>query len=178
MKNVRMKIFVLIGVLFLRMPSVYAQTTEGLINSANVPANQENGSQSIADYTKAIEADPNNAEVYNNRGLVYDDQGSFPEAISDYTKAIEINPNRAEVYSNRGNVYLKQGNLPQAITDYTKAIELDSHFSEAYNNRAVSFFQSKEYDKAWADVHKAEELGNTPKPDFIEALKKASGKDQ
>jgi len=38
------------------------------------------------------------------------------------------------------------------------------------------YYRLKEYDKALADEHKAEELGYPVDPKFIDALKKASGK--
>ena len=58
----------------------------------------------LADYTKAIELNPNNAEVYYNRGGVYRGKGDYDCALADYTKAIELNPNDAEIYNNRGIV--------------------------------------------------------------------------
>jgi len=48
----------------------------------------------------------------------------------------------------------------------------------AYNNRGVVYYFAKEYDKAWADVHKAEALGGVVHPGFLDALKKASGRDK
>ena len=53
---------------------------------------QGNFTQAMSDYNKAIEINPNYAEAYNNRGIIYDKQGNFTQAMSDYNKAIEINP--------------------------------------------------------------------------------------
>ena len=72
----------------------------------------------------------------------------------------------------------KKGNLIQAISDFSKVIDIDPNFVRAYFSRGVAYFQTKEYDKAWADVHKAESLGIKTNPQFIEALKKASGRDK
>jgi tetratricopeptide (TPR) repeat protein len=57
----------------------------------------------IADYTKAIEINPNYASTYYNRGILKKDLKDYSGAIADYTKAIEINPNYAIAYYNRGN---------------------------------------------------------------------------
>jgi tetratricopeptide (TPR) repeat protein len=44
--------------------------------------------QAIDDYTKAIEADPGHAQVYNNRGIACRFRKQYDKAISDYTKAM------------------------------------------------------------------------------------------
>jgi tetratricopeptide (TPR) repeat protein len=126
---------------------------------------------------------------------------NFTEAIADYTKVIEINPNLAEAYCKRGDAYRNQRKLSQtlsnflkvktnsndaiqddqyqaAIADYTKAIEINPSFAAAYHNRGDAYFMIKEYDKAWADVHKAEGLGLAIDPEFLNALKKLSGRDK
>ena len=46
----------------------------------------------IADYSKAIELNPDFA-AYNNRGNVYNRQGKYTQAISDFNKAIDSNLN-------------------------------------------------------------------------------------
>ena len=56
----------------------------------------------IADYTKAIEYDPNYASAYNNRGTSKDELNDYQGAITDYTKAIELKPDYYKAYTNRG----------------------------------------------------------------------------
>ena len=41
---------------------------------------------------KAIELDPDFAEVYNNRGTAYSDRSEYKRAIEDYNKAIDLKP--------------------------------------------------------------------------------------
>ena len=61
--------FVLIGMLFLSVVSVYAETAEEYFNRGNTSYKQGNFAQAISDYTKAIEINSNYAEAYNHRGL-------------------------------------------------------------------------------------------------------------
>ena len=46
----------------------------------------------MADCTKAIAIDPNDAVAYNDRGVAYEKKGDLDSALADYTKAIEIDP--------------------------------------------------------------------------------------
>ena len=113
----------------------------------------------IADYTKAIEINPNNASTYYNRGLVKYKLKDYYGAIEDYTKAIEIDPNFANAYYNRG---LSKKNLKDyygAIADYTKAIEINPNDAKAYNNRGVVKYYSGDTNGACKDGRKALELG-------------------
>lgn len=49
---------------------------------------------------------------------------------------------------------------------------------DAYNGRGMAYFHINEYNKSWDDIHKAEELGYKIKPDFLEDLKKTSGREK
>ena len=90
--------------------------------------------QAIADYTKAIELDPDFAVAYNTRGFAYANSGDLEQAIADYDKAIELNPDLAVAYTNRGSAYADSGNLEQAIKDYELYLEL---FPNAQDRGAV-----------------------------------------
>ncbi|MGB6929404.1 MAG: tetratricopeptide repeat protein, partial [Syntrophobacteria bacterium] len=49
----------------------------------------------IADSTKAIEKNPDDAEAYRERASAWEEKGDYDQAIADCTKAIEINPDDA-----------------------------------------------------------------------------------
>ena len=48
--------------------------------------------EAIADYTKAIELKPADADAYRNRGITYNILQKYEEAIKDWKKAIELKP--------------------------------------------------------------------------------------
>ncbi len=139
---------------------------------------QGNLTQAMFDYNKAIKINPNYEPAYNNRGALYEKQDNLTLAISDCTKAIEIDPNDAMAYYNLGLIYATQGNLTQAMSNYNKAIEINPNDAKAYYYRAMDYSFLKEYDNAWSDLHKSKALGMSVEPDFLNALKKASGRDQ
>lgn len=81
--------------------------------------------KAIADFTKAIEIDPKDADAYYARGLVRHIKGDYDKAIADYTKVIEINPKRAKAYKARGFCWEAKGQYDKAKADYAKAKEID-----------------------------------------------------
>ena len=48
--------------------------------------------------------------------------------------------------------------------------------ANVYNNRGVAYYLQGDYKKAWEDVHKVESLGDQVHPDFLKALRDASGR--
>jgi hypothetical protein len=48
----------------------------------------------------------------------------------------------------------------------------------AYYNRGRSYYYKKEYDKSWKDINKAQELGRKIPAEFLDDLRKASGKEK
>ncbi len=53
--------------------------------------------KALADYTKAIQLDPQYANAYNNRGLAHYHSKAYDKAIADFTRAIQLKPTFAEV---------------------------------------------------------------------------------
>jgi Flp pilus assembly protein TadD len=49
--------------------------------------------ETIADYTRAIKNNPNDAETYCNRGIAYWTKRDKSRAREDWKKALEIDPN-------------------------------------------------------------------------------------
>jgi tetratricopeptide (TPR) repeat protein len=119
----------------------------------------EDYQQAIKDFDKAIELNPNLAEAYNNRGLVYGKLGNLQQAIKDFDKAIELNPNYAEAYYSRGIAFGKLGNLQQEIKDYDKAIELNPDLAQAYYNRGNAHMNLDNLQQATKDLKTAALLG-------------------
>ena len=92
----------------------------GLITACSIGGSEK----IIADYTRAIELNPDDPNAYNNRGLAYSKSGDLKQAIADYTKAIELDPVFALAYYLRGFVYSKSGDLEKAIADYERYLEV------------------------------------------------------
>jgi tetratricopeptide (TPR) repeat protein len=115
--------------------------------------------KAMAEFNKALELDPKNANAINDRGLEFWFKGDIDSALADYNKAIEINPSLAVSYNNRGLLYGKgKGEFDLAIADLTKAIEIDPKFIDAYLSRGMAYSFKQEFDKSIADYSKVIEI--------------------
>jgi tetratricopeptide (TPR) repeat protein len=59
-------------------------------NRGVVYGEQKKWELALADYSKAIAINPDNADAYINRGVVYNEQKKWELALADYSKAIAI----------------------------------------------------------------------------------------
>jgi tetratricopeptide (TPR) repeat protein len=113
---------------------------------------------------------------YYNVGLAYLQKREFEQAIFLFNKSLEINPEYAAAYGTRGIIYSRREKYDQAISDFNKALEIDRKHAEAYISRGRAYYFKREYEKSWEDVKRAHDLGHKIPPEFLEDLRKASGR--
>lgn len=90
-----------------------------------VLAHQLGRKESVHFFQRAIELQPNSAELQNDFGVVLGAQGRFSEAISYFARAVELNPNYTEAHNNLGHAHQRLGQLDQARAHYEKAAALN-----------------------------------------------------
>ena len=165
-------------------PSTTSIPTDEVVThfeQGNTYLEQDEYYEAIAEYTKAIELNPNFAEAYANRALASFSQKEYSLAagneygfvIADYEKAIELNPivninvvlARAYVY--RGDYYFEHAlsdlDYEKAIADYTMAMKIDSLIKcrrphDIYVDMAEDSLTRQKYDEAITYLTKAMEL--------------------
>ena len=115
----------------------------------------ENPEDSIAAYNRAIDLDPDDADAYNNRGVVKGELGQYEDAISDCDEAIRLKPDNANAYTNRGNAKIGLGYYEDAISDYDKAIRQQPDNAGAYYNRGNAKSELGRYEDTIADYDEA-----------------------
>ncbi len=91
-------------------------------------ARNENIENAIAEFTNAMNKDPNYAEAYSGRAGAYMLQGKNNKALDDLKKAKEVNPESASIRYNLACVHSLMGN-----TDYGLD-ELDAALSKGFND--------------------------------------------
>jgi tetratricopeptide (TPR) repeat protein len=66
---------------------------------------QYRDSDAVAEYSIAIELEPDSAEAYYGRAMTYEALGEFECAVEDYTESIRLDPDYPEAYSCRAKAY-------------------------------------------------------------------------
>ena len=91
---------------------------DAYIDRGRVYLQQDDNDRAIADFTKAIELDPEGANAYNHRGVAYAGKLDFDRAIADFDKAIQLDPLLNNAHYNRGVAFSKKGDEARARADY------------------------------------------------------------
>ena len=74
--------------------------------------------RAVNDFSRAIELDPDYAEAYFSRGVLYwRELRNAYRAIRDMTRVLELAPQRTEALFNRAMAYQIRGDHDQAIAD-------------------------------------------------------------
>jgi len=68
----------------------------------------------------ALALNPNLAEAWEHRGVVWFARQDFTQAITDFNKALKLNPRLADAHCSRGVTWLAQGKLKEAEADFDR----------------------------------------------------------
>lgn len=97
---------------------------------------QEDHTNAIKYYTKAIELDPSDANYYLYRGEAKRKTGHLQAAVEDYTKTIELDPMNSFGYAQRGWAKEMLDDYKGALEDHDMAIEIQDDYAYSYLYRA------------------------------------------
>ena len=133
--------------LFGGVPSAPSALAQGL----------EEGSsdEALEEYERAIALNPQDPDLYFNRGILYLDMGENDLAVSDFDRAIQLSPEEPDFYMHRGVAYENQDQFDNAIRDYSHVIRIEPEDSDAWVNRGVVYFRTGDYQRALADFSEA-----------------------
>jgi tetratricopeptide (TPR) repeat protein len=120
--------------------------------------------KALAEWTKAIEHQPDWWESWHGRGRAYFSRQLWDKALADFSKAIELNPKREnpgllqDAWHNRANCYVQLGQFDKAVAGFTAAIALMPGNCWNWLGRGQAQAELGQWDKALADFAKAIEL--------------------
>jgi len=81
-------------------------------------------------------------------------------------------------YYNLGSAYLQKREFEQAILLFNKSLETNPKYAEAYISRGRGYYFRGEYDKSWEDIKKALDLSYKIPAEFLDDLRRASGRNK
>jgi tetratricopeptide (TPR) repeat protein len=119
--------------------------------------------------TRAIELQPEAAELYYNRANAYRAQEKWEEAFGDAFRALDRDPRNPLHYVLRGVIYRQYyKDVENAERDFNQALELDSLLPTAYLERGILFHDMRLLNDAERDLRQA--LAHRASPEGIIAL--------
>jgi len=116
----------------------------------------------LADITRAIELDSNNANARNLRGSLRLTRGAADLAIADFAAALRVNPRFADAARGRAAALLRLGRADEALADLNNVIGLAPHDHTAYRDRADAYRAKGMWAKAAADYSSVLEIVGGP----------------
>src|SRR5207248_2069154 len=75
-------------------------------------------------FDRALELEPQQAEVFVHRGLTYICIQEYDRAVEDFDRALTLEPSNALAYAGKGLAFLWLEDVEEAITSYTCSWEL------------------------------------------------------
>lgn len=104
---------------------------------------------------EAIRLNPNNPQLYLNRGFVKHFIHDYKGAEADYNKALQISPKFAYAYNNRGVLKVSVNDIQGAMQDYAAALAINPKYADVYYNRGNLKYMTDDLKGALEDYDKA-----------------------
>lgn len=111
--------------------------------------------EALAEFDRALDLDPHNAEALYSRGLLYQGQGQHQLAVDDFTAANGLTPQRAEPLLGRAISYLALDKPKEAAADLDEAVQDDPQNSQIWVNRGIAYERLGDNAKAASSYSRA-----------------------
>jgi len=116
--------------------------------------------EALADYHKAVDLEPNNAQFHHTLCVLY---ANWPDvrlrdwglAVEHGEKAVELEPDDPNIHANLAYAYRRQGKFQAAQEACAKALELDANHGRANRDMAEILRHQGDLDQALAFAQKA-----------------------
>ncbi|MDE2362195.1 MAG: tetratricopeptide repeat protein [Hyphomicrobiales bacterium] len=121
------------------------------------------GEDAVRDFSEALKAQGDDAELYAARGQAEYSLGRYAEAIADYSEAIK-RKSSVETLLQRAAAERASADVDRAVADYGAALDAQdnspgSEKADILDDRAFTYFLAGKFDLAAADFAKALSLG-------------------
>ena len=102
----------------------------------------------VAQFTKAIEVEPSDADLYIARGKAYERTGDIKAAYSDFEKASGFSPRNVETLVKLGIISNSMGNYNQALGYLNRATKIEKRNNIIYPEKIAALMGLEDYEKA------------------------------
>ena len=148
--------YLIITVLLFCVLDLFSQLNHRhFITMGRIDLSEENYTEAMYNFNKAIIAKPNDFEGYFLRGIAKYSLNDYTGAVDDFTKTLEIHPLYVRAYHYRGISHDRLGNYYDAKNDYKKAISLDPYDPELHIALGSTKLHLNEFEDAIASFDTA-----------------------
>ena len=116
----------------------------------------ERSQMAIARYTHILGTaeldDEQKAQLFHQRGTLYDSVGLSGLAQYDFNQAIRLKPDLAEAYNSMGVHYTQQMNFIQAYEAFDATLDINPEMELAFLNRGIALYYGGRPDLAARDL--------------------------
>lgn len=118
--------------------------------------------QALADYTRALEYQPDLGWVLGRRAVLYRGAGRFEEAIADLDRHLELAPDATYVYGLRAASYRQSEQFEKALEDYERALGFEPGNGVYHGERGLTYLALERRADGLADLTRAADLISEP----------------
>ena len=116
-----------------------------------------------AEYRRAIDLEPRNADAHRRLAQTYDRRGDSQKALVEYRKAVELAPGYFKNYQGLGDHFASGGDPGEAARQLEKCVQLAPDESDPHYALGTVYADLRRFDDAERELRKAIELGPTAK---------------
>lgn len=117
---------------------------------------------SLQDLTFAINrGDISSADLYFNRGVVYQEMKNYNDATQDYMHCLKIQSDYDCAYYNLGIIYFEQENYKKALEMFNNSILINPKDVFSYFNRGYASYRLNNFVEAILDFEYSLKLDST-----------------
>ncbi|MCK6473943.1 MAG: tetratricopeptide repeat protein [Planctomycetes bacterium] len=143
------------GRLAMRAENLLSGDSESAAIHAAGAAAKGDWDAAIAQYEKALAADPSDVKTRFNLGVALQKSGDKERAVEEYDKVLEADPKFADAAMNLGVLCHQDGDLRMAITFYRKALAAKPEYAEAHANLGQALLESGNTREAFVSFNEA-----------------------
>lgn len=112
----------------------------------------------FADDEKALQLDPNLADIWYREGVYHEGAGNYQMARAAFREAIRSSPDYVDAHIESGYSSSRLGDRDGALSSYEAAIQIDPQNAVAYSLRGKFYREQEQYERAIADLTRAIQL--------------------
>jgi len=111
--------------------------------------------EALADFTRALELAPGNADAHAGRAEVYLRRGDGAAALKEAQRAIDLDGGFGPFYATRAQARLLLKDRAAAFSDFEKALALTARSPRMLNARGLAYLKTDQLDEALDDFNAA-----------------------